>query len=137
MGHLTGRALAAYVGLNAVSAARYEVKKAILHHYDVNEEMHCRRFWTNRKSPEELFQNWEDRLRDHFDHWTKDQKMSSAELMVLDQLLGGVPEDLRVWLKERKPESLQQAVGCGTNLCRVPGKRLETETPLSRKTCSL
>ena len=60
VGHLTGRALAAYVGLNAVSTARYEeVKKAILHRYDVNEETHCRRFRTNRKSPEELlFQNW-------------------------------------------------------------------------------
>ena len=36
--------------------------------------------------------------------------MPLAELMVLDQFLSGVPEDLRVWLKERKPESLQQAV---------------------------
>ena len=108
-GLLTGRALAAYTRLNIVSAARYEeVKKAVLHCYDINEETHHRHFQTDWKSPEESFQNWGDRLRDHFDHWTKDQKMSLAELMVLDQFLGGVPEDLRVWLKERKPESLQR-----------------------------
>jgi predicted aspartyl protease len=36
--------------------------------------------------------------------------MSLPELMVLDQFLCGAPEELRVWLKERKPESLQKAV---------------------------
>ena len=40
----------------------------------------------------------------------KDQKMLVEELMVLDQFLVGVPEDLRVWLKERKPGSLEQAI---------------------------
>ena len=105
VGLLTGKALAMYVGLNGESAASYaEVKKAIFHRYNVSEETHRRRFRTDRKSPKESFQNWGDHLRDHFDHWTKDQKMSLAEH--LDQFLGGVPEDLRVWLTERKPESL-------------------------------
>lgn len=95
-----GKALAAYTGLNGTSAASYkEVKLAIRHRYDVSEEMHHCRFRTNRKSPEESFRNWGDCLRDHFMHWSKNQ-MSIAELMVLDQLLGGLPEDLRVWLKE-------------------------------------
>lgn len=56
-------------------------------------------------------------------HWTKDQKMPLAELMVLDQFLGGVPEDLRVWLKERKPESLQQAMELADDYGRRSGKR--------------
>ena len=30
--------------------------------------------------------------------------------MVLNQFFSGVPEDLRVWLTERKPKSLQQAI---------------------------
>ena len=128
-GLFTGKALVVYAGLNGESAASYaEVKKAIFHHYDVSEETHFRRFRTNRKSPEESFQNWGDRLRDHFDHWTKDQKMPLAELLVLDQFLGGVPEDLRVWLKERKPESLQQAVELADDytLARGGGKRKTT-----------
>jgi len=127
-GLLTGKALAAYAGPNGESAASYaEVKKAIFHRYDVSEETHRRRFRTDQKSPEESFQNWGDRLRDHFDHWTKDQKMPLAELMVLDQFLGGVPEDLRVWLKERKPESLQQAVELAEEtLAQGGGKRKTT-----------
>ena len=36
--------------------------------------------------------------------------MAVEEQMVLDQFLYGVPEDLQVWLKERRPESLQQAM---------------------------
>ena len=102
--------MAAYASLNSDAAASYDdVKKAILHCYDVNEEAYCHRFCTNRKRPEEFYRNWGDRLSDHFHRWTKDQKMTVEELMVLDQFLAGVPEELRVWLKERKPESLKQA----------------------------
>ena len=36
--------------------------------------------------------------------------MPLEELMVLDQFLVGVPEDLRVWLKERKLGSFEQAI---------------------------
>ena len=53
--------------------------------------------------------NWRDWLYDHFHLWRKDQKMTVEELMVLDQFLTGVLEELRVWLRERKPESLNQA----------------------------
>ena len=109
-GLLTGKAMAAYASLNSDAAASYDdVKKAILHRYDVNEEAHRRRFRTDRKRPEESYRNWGDRLSDHFHRWTKDQKMTVEELMVLDQFLAGVSEELRVWLKERKPESLKQA----------------------------
>ena len=110
-GLLTGKAMAAYAGLTGDSATVYgDVKKAILHRYDVHEEAHRRRFRLDRKKPEESYKNWSDRLLDHFTKWTKDQKMPWQELMVLDQFLAGAPEELRVWVKERKPESLRQAV---------------------------
>ena len=110
-GLLTGKAMAAYASLNTESAVSYkDVKKAVLHRYDVNEEAHRRRFRSDRKKPEESYKNWGDRLHDHFTRWTKEQRMPIEELMVLDQFLAGVPEDLRVWLKERKPESLQRAM---------------------------
>lgn len=109
-GLLTGKALAAYARLSGENAASYDaVKKAILHRYDINEETHRRRFRGDRKQPEESYKNWGDRLRDHFRRWTRDQPMPLEELMVLDQFLAGAPEELRVWLKERKPQSLQQA----------------------------
>ena len=116
-GLLTGKALAAYAGLSGEKAASYdEVKAAVLHRFDVNEETYRRRFRSDRKKAEESYQNWGSRLKDHFTQWTKDQPMAVEELMVLDQFLYGVPEDLRVWLKERRPGSLQQAMklqGCG------------------------
>ena len=77
--------------------------------YDINEETHRRQFRGDRKQPEESYKNGGDRLRDHFRRWTRDQPMPLEELMVLDQFLAGSPEELRVWLKERKPQSLQQA----------------------------
>ena len=72
----------------------------------MNEEVHHHLFRTDRKRSEEPYRNWGGRLSDHFHHWTKDQK-TVEELMVLDQFLTVVLEELRVWLKERKPESLK------------------------------
>ena len=103
--------MAAYASLGSEDAAKYsEVKKAILHRYDVNDESHRRRFHQDRKRPEELYRNWGDRLRDHFRRWTKDQEMSLEELMILDQFIHGVLEELGIWLRERKPKSLQEAM---------------------------
>ena len=39
--------------------------------------------------------------------------------MVLDQFLAGMPEDLRVWLKERRPESFRQAMELADD-CALP-----------------
>lgn len=98
-----------FVSLGSDDAAKYvEVKKAILHQYDVNDETHRRRFSQDRKKPEESYCNWGDRLHDHFRWWTKDQEMS---LMIMDQFIHGVPEDLRIWLRERKPKNMQGAMG--------------------------
>lgn len=88
-GLLTANALAVYMGLNEMSAASYqEMKKVILHHYDINDET-----WTDQKSPEESELG---RLPHRpFHLLDQDQKMSPEELMVPDQFLGSVPEDLR------------------------------------------
>ena len=131
-GLLTGKAMAAYASLSSESAADYEeVKKAVLRRYDVHEEAHRRRFRTDRKRPEESYTNWGDRLTDHFARWTKDSKMSLAELMVLDQFLAAVPEDLRVWLKEQRPESLRKAMGLADDyaLARGSGGAMSRRPP--------
>ena len=110
-GLLTGKAMAAYTSLGSDDAAKYvEVKKAVLHRYDVNDESHRRRFRQDRKRPEESYRNWGDRLRDHFRRWTKDQEMTLEELMIMDQFIHGVPEELGIWLRERKPKSMQEAM---------------------------
>ena len=89
--------MAAYASLNTESAVSYwDIKKAVLHRYDVNEEAHRHQFHSNSKKLEESWKNcMGDRLFDHFTRWTKEPV---EELMVLDQFFTGVPEDLRVWL---------------------------------------
>ena len=68
--------MAAYTSLSSEDAAKYiEVKKAILHRYDVNDESQHWRFRQDRKRPEESYHNWGDRLRNHFRRWMTDQEM--------------------------------------------------------------
>ena len=55
--------------------------------------------------------------------------MPVEELMVLDQFLAGVSEDLRVWLKERKPGSFEQAIELADDYALARG----IERTISRK----
>lgn len=109
-GLLTGKAMAAYAGLGVEQASSYDdVKAAILRRYEINEETHRVRFRRDKKTGGETYREWMDRLQDHFRRWIKNQTMPLEDVMVMEQFLQGVPEDLRVWLKEKKPESLQGA----------------------------
>lgn len=108
-GLLSGRALAAYAALGGVEAADYEkVKSAVLHRYEVNEETHRLRFRQEKKTPEESYCAWICRTTDHFDKWMKDQVLTVREVIIKEQLLRGMPEGMAVWLKERKPKSLDE-----------------------------
>ena len=109
-GLLTGKAMAAYAALSTEDAGSYErAKAAVLRRYEINEETHRIRFRQDRKKTGESHREWMDRLKDHFSRWTKEQTMPVTEVVILEQFLQCVPEDLRVWLRERKPESLAQA----------------------------
>ena len=109
-GLLTGKAMAAYAALTPGDAVTYEkVKEAILRRYEINEETYRQRFRQDRKKGEESYREYADRLGDHFTRWTDSQSIPLKELIMLEQFLTGVPEDLRIWLCERKPTSLRQA----------------------------
>ena len=43
------------------------------------------------------------------------RKIRLKELVTIEQFLQGASEDLRAWLRERKPESLQQAAMLANN----------------------
>ena len=108
-GLLTGKALAAYAAGGSEESTDYEkVKTAILHRYEVNDETRRQRFRQGMKRPEESYRAWVCRTTDYFDRWMKDQKLTVREVVIMEQILLGVPEEMVVWLKERKPESLEQ-----------------------------
>ena len=68
VGLLTGKARAAYTSLCAEDAADYsKIKYVIFQRYEMNEEMHHRRFRRDRKKEGESYVGWSGRLRDYFD----------------------------------------------------------------------
>ena len=109
-GLLTGKAMAAFASMPSKEASSYEeVKKAVLARYDVSDETHRLRFRQDRKQAGESYKNWSDCLRDHFKRWTKAKPgVTIEELMMIDQFLHFVPEELAVWLMERKPQTLKK-----------------------------
>lgn len=109
-GLLTGKAMAAYAAVGTEDAADYEkVKTAILHvRYEVNEETHRQRFRQDRKKPEESYRAWICRTADNFDRWMQGQTMSVREVVIAEQILQKVSEEMSIWLKERKIESLEE-----------------------------
>ena len=102
--------MAAYTALQADESGNYDkVKKAILRHYDVNEETHRRQFRKDRKRSEENYPEWICRLTDHFDKWTNDSTVPLKELIIMEQVLQSVDDELAVWLRETLDELGQLA----------------------------
>ncbi len=67
-GLLTRKTRAAYTSLCAEDAADYsKVKHAIFQRYEVNEEMHRRRFRRHRKKDGETYLGWSGCLREYYD----------------------------------------------------------------------
>ena len=109
-GLLSGKAMAAYAALTPEDSTDYDkVKEAILRRYEINEETYRQRFRQDRKKGEESYREYADRLNDHFKRWVASQSIALEELVTIEQFLVGLPEDLRIWLRERKPTSLRQA----------------------------
>ena len=109
---LTGKALHAYAAMGNEEAKDYEqVKGAIFRRYDINEETYRRRLravsWkTNETSMEML-----TRVTDLAGKWlsSKDTREKVVDTIVAEQFIGVLPEQARVWVKERKPTSSKEA----------------------------
>jgi len=102
-GLLSGKAMVAYAALTPEDAVQYDkVKEAILRRYKFNEETYRQRFRQDRKKSEESYREYADRLGDHFARWVDSQAVSLKELVMIEQFLVGIPEDLRIWLRERE-----------------------------------
>ena len=75
----------------------------------MNEETHRLRFRQDRRKGDESHREWADRLRDHFEKWTKEGDIPLEEVVLMEQFIQCVPEELAVWIKEKKPTSVRQA----------------------------
>ena len=131
-GLLSEKALAAYTALTPEDAVVYDTMKvAILRRYEINEETYCQRFRTDRKKREQSYREYADRIGDHFSRWVASQSIELEELVKFEQFISGVPEDLRIWLCEGKPESLSQVASLADDyaMARKSNQRINLGRP--------
>ncbi|KAI3377106.1 hypothetical protein L3Q82_000303 [Scortum barcoo] len=111
--HLTGKARAAYVAMAADETSDYKkVKEAILLKYEINEEVYRQRFREPDVRPYESPREFYNRLKDLYNKWLQPEKRTKdqiGEILVLEQFYRSLSPELRVWVKERDPESAREA----------------------------
>ena len=107
---LTGKAQQAYAALHSEKAADYEtVKKAILARYDINQESYRQRFRSIVRLEGETNRELTARLHDLTSKWLQDCKTVAEDLVVMEQLINMLPVDVRIFVKERKPSTSEEA----------------------------
>ena len=109
---LVGKAQQAYAALGVDEASDYEqLKQAVLRRYDINEESHRRRFRTASKKDGETNRELVTRLDDFATKWLQGccTVQEVKDRVVLEQLLNSLPENVRIWVMERKPKSSEEA----------------------------
>ena len=47
-------------------------------------------------------------MQDRLQRWAKSQELTWEQMVLIEQVYNSVPQDLAVWLRERKPRSAQQ-----------------------------
>ena len=105
---LKGKAGDAYLALPFEDTKDFDnVKSAILKRYEINEETHRRKSRADQKHDKETHREFMDHLRDRFQPWIKSQQMPVEDLIVLEQFHQSLPNNLAVWLRDGKLDSLQ------------------------------
>ena len=146
---LSGRAQQAFAAMEQSKTGNYdEVKAAILRRFDINEETYRQRFRAAVKEGES-HRELAIRLQDAAEKWTKDcsSMQQIREIMVIEQLLDTLPEEICVWVKERKPKTSMAAgeladdylqarkVGADQKKAGPSKKQEKREIPAARKWC--
>ena len=109
---LTGRAQEAYAAMGDEDAKDYtKVKQAILQRYNINEETYRQRLRAvkpkEHKTPVELV----TRTRILAEKWLKKYKTKEevVDVIIKEQFVEALPEEVKVWVKERRPSTSTEA----------------------------
>lgn len=109
---LTAKAQQAYTALSTSDAADYtKVKEAILVRYNINSETYRQRVRGVRKQPNETYPELATRVLDLTNKWTREctTVQELREVIAMEQFLNTLPENLRIWVRERKPATASEA----------------------------
>ena len=84
-----------------------KVKEAILRRYDITEESYRQRFRSAKKRGKESNRELVTRLNDLAGKWLQSYKTREELLdqVVLEQFLRTLPEEVRVFVRERHPQT--------------------------------
>ena len=87
------------------------VKVAILQRYNINEETYWCCFCTVKPLDNETPLELVIRVRDLAGKWLKDYRNRGdvIDAIVTEQFVNVLPEDVKVWVKERKPKTSEEA----------------------------
>ena len=103
---LTGKVRLTYAAMSDEDAQDYDrVKAAIFQRHDVNEETYRRRFRTVKPKKNETPAELVIHVRDLAEKWLKDcgSRQAVLDAVVKEQFVEVLPDEVTVWVKERKP----------------------------------
>ena len=108
---LTRKAHLAYAAMTDADAKDYDrVKAAIFQRYDINEETYHHRFRAIKPLENETPVELAIRVQELAEKWLKDcGNKAVVDTVVKEQFIEVLPEEVRVWVKERKPRTTQEA----------------------------
>ena len=109
---LTGKAQLAFAALPSMESVDFDaIKKAVLAHYDVNEEVNRRRFSALTGSKSETNREVAVKLMYLQQKWLKECKNmdDTKEAIGIEQFLNTLPPEKRIWLTEIKPRACVEA----------------------------
>ena len=103
---LTGKACLAYAAMTDADVRDYDrMKAAIFQHYNINEETYCRCFRTVKPLENETPVELAIHVKYLVEKWLKD----CPNRMVKQQFVEVLLKEVKVWVKERKPKTTQEA----------------------------
>ena len=110
---LTGKAQQAYAALDLTQTTDYDqVKSAILKRYNVTEETYRTRLRAATRGKQESYVEMATRVMDLTRKWTRRCAADAdavREAIAVEQLLNSMPAAVRVWVAERKPQTVAEA----------------------------
>ena len=113
---LTGRALTTAMRYETQVTNQYQsLKAALLKSFEFTSEGYKRKFKSAHLDKGETYQLYGTRLRGYLSKWvqmsgTEQSFEGLSQLLLIEQLMEGAPEGLKIFLKERSPTSWTQTL---------------------------
>ncbi|XP_075719871.1 uncharacterized protein LOC142760567 [Rhinoderma darwinii] len=111
---LKGKALEVFAALPTTIDQDYEaIKKALIQRFNLTPEVYRKRYRALQRTGTDSYSDLADGLKNHFRQWTQGLAVNTFEdledLMILDQFLHTCPMEVRQFILDREPKTLDKA----------------------------